>query len=425
MNYTINKMHLPGIAILLLTLSVSSPAQEILADGTIVGSRPYDFPAYADAYGYTRLNGSQDSIEKYWTKSEYENAVADDEFQFEKLLYTSDGLTVVAYVLKPKMANTAMPTVVFNRGSGWHKDIAPVLMPYMHRLAQQGFVVIAPMYRQTDGGEGIDANGGEDLNDLMNIYPVIQSLPYADETNIYMTGESRGATMVYQAIRDDFPMRAAAIWGGYTDLQPLAEAQPMLMEYAKQSWPGFGDDTQAGVERRSAVYWADSFDVPVLLMHGESDGSIPVSHTMNLAAKLQESGKLYGMIVYAEDGHILARSQLERDRASVAWFRRFSTEAEETRNKHLHTAATEEEINDRGYSLLRRGRLTESVQTFRINADRFPESSNAYDSLGEALAQSGDLDASIESYQRALALADDDSEKSRLREILQNLASRL
>lgn len=219
-------------------------------------------------------------------------------------------------------------------------------------------------------------------------------------------------------------MRAAAIWGGFTDMQPLLDQQPMMTAYAEQNWPGFGDDLQASVERRSAVYWADSFDVPVLLMHGESDGSIPVSHTFNLASKLQEAGKLYGLIVFAEDGHILHNSQVERDRASVDWFRRFSTQAEAEREHFLRTSASEEDINDRGYSLLRRDQVEQAAEVFHIGIERFPDSLNAYDSLGEALAISGDLGGAISSYGQALALADNDAEKTRLQEILADLKSR-
>lgn len=424
MDREFSSAHLVIFAIFLMALPVLAAAQDVPIDGTILGARPYEFPAYVDAYGYTRFDGTQDAIEKYWTRDEYEHALTDERFQFQKLLYASDGLSVVAYVLGPVGATTPLPTIVFNRGSGAHKDIAPVLMPYMHRLAQEGYLVIAPMYRQTDGGEGIDANGGDDLNDLLNILPVIRALPYADENNIFMTGESRGATMVYQAIRENFPMRAAAVWGGFTDLQVLLEQQPMMVEYAKQNWPGFGDDLQASVERRSAIYWPESFGIPVLLMHGESDGSIAVSQTLDLAGKLQQAGKLYGLIVFADDNHILHRSQLERDRASLNWFRKFDAQAAAEQQQFLQTTATERDITDRGYSLLRRGRNDEAVEVFQIGVQRFPESTNAHDSLGEALAQSGDVTGALGSYEKALDLADSDSERTRIRNILAELKSR-
>ena len=291
-------------------------------------------------------------------------------------------------------------------------------------MALKGYVVIAPMYRQTDGGEGIDANGGDDLNDLLNILPVIRALPYADENNIFMTGESRGAMMVYQAIRENFPMRAAAVGGGFTDLRPLIEQQPMLAEYAIKNWPGFGDDLQLSIERRSAINWPASFHVPVLLMHGESDGSVPVSHTLDLAGKLQQAGKLYGLIVFADDNHVLRRSLLERDRASLNWFRRFDAKAEAEQQHFLRTTAAEGDINDYGYSMLRRGRNEDAIDAFRINVKKFPDSPNAHDSLGEALANSGNLAGAIISYGQALELAEGDSEITRIQGILVELKSR-
>jgi len=412
-----------GIAtiLLFLVLVTASHAQTTPPDGQLLGERAYSFPSYENAYGYTRFNGTQDDIGKYWSKTEYENAITDDRFEFQKLLYASDGLSVVAYVYKPVVDDGALPVIVFNRGSGVHKDIAPVLVPYFHRLAQEGFVVIAPMYRQTDGGEGIDANGGDDLNDLLNTLPLIKALPYADADNIYMTGESRGAMMVYQAIRDGFPMRAAAVWGGFTDLQPLIDEQPMLAEYAKQTWPGFATNLEGQIRRRSAIFWAESFTTPILLMHGESDGSIPVAHTYNLAMKLQELGRLYGLVVFADDNHILSRSQVERDRESVRWFRNFSTEAENRRLDFLRTAASERDITDVGYSLLRRGQNDEAIAVFRIGTDRYPDAVNTHDSLGEALAATGKTEEAIASYSRALQLTDDATDRERIHDIIRNI----
>ena len=75
--------------ILTATFAFGLAAQEVRQDGTLLGERPYSFPAYAQAYGYTRFDGSQDAIEKYWTKAEYESAVDDQRFEFQKLLYAS------------------------------------------------------------------------------------------------------------------------------------------------------------------------------------------------------------------------------------------------------------------------------------------------------------------------------------------------
>ena len=75
-------------------------------------------------------------------------------------------------------------------------------------------------------------------------------------------------------------------------------------------------------------------------------------------------------------------------------------------------------INDAGYRLLRAGEIDGAVEVFDLNTDAFPESANAWDSLGEALMERGDRDRSIESYRRSLEL---DPSNDNAREQLQAL----
>ncbi len=54
-------------------------------------------------------------------------------------------------------------------------------------------------------------------------------------------------------------------------------------------------------------------------------------------------------------------------------------------------------MNRLGYALLEEKRLGAAVGIFRLNADAFPKSPNAWDSLGEAQAAAGDREAAIRS----------------------------
>ena len=87
----------------------------------------------------------------------------------------------------------------------------------------------------------------------------------------------------------------------------------------------------------------------------------------------------------------------------------------------LHTTASEQEVNNRGYSLLRRGRVEDAIEVFRLNVQRFPGSVNVNDSLGEALALSGDIPGAIKSYERALELTTESSEHDRILAALDSL----
>jgi len=65
---------------------------------------------------------------------------------------------------------------------------------------------------------------------------------------------------------------------------------------------------------------------------------------------------------------------------------------------------SEEQLNELGYSLLRRGSSSEGIAMFLLNAEVFPESANAQDSLGEGLEHVGDIEGATTAYRRAVEL---------------------
>jgi tetratricopeptide (TPR) repeat protein len=64
----------------------------------------------------------------------------------------------------------------------------------------------------------------------------------------------------------------------------------------------------------------------------------------------------------------------------------------------------EEELNDLGYQLIGMKRFAEAIEILKLNAEIFPASSNAYDSLAEAYMDHGDKDLAITNYRKSLEL---------------------
>jgi tetratricopeptide (TPR) repeat protein len=68
-------------------------------------------------------------------------------------------------------------------------------------------------------------------------------------------------------------------------------------------------------------------------------------------------------------------------------------------------ALKENEVNTWGYWLiLAYGKIKEAIEIFKLNVDLYPESSNVYDSLGEAYMRNGDKEFAIENYQKSVEL---------------------
>jgi dipeptidyl aminopeptidase/acylaminoacyl peptidase len=309
-----------GVALLAISLpAFNKVALAINADdGSIVERQAYTFPPYEKALQATR-------VKEYATKEEYERAVGDPSFEFEKLKYMSDGLRVIAYLYRPaRVSGRKMPAIVFNRGDVIRGDIAPELVSFFHRLAAEGFVVLAPMYRQSDGGEGRDEVGGADVNDLMNVVPLAKSLGFVDMNNLFLYGESRGGMMTYLAVKKNFPANAAAVYGAFTDLEALIKFRPEVYrpQVLKQLWPDYDARKDEILRSRSAVYWPEMLGAPLLIMHGGADWSVNPSQSLTIAQKLQGLGRTYELVIYAGDGHHLSQNERDRDQRATVWFKR-------------------------------------------------------------------------------------------------------
>ena len=64
----------------------------------------------------------------------------------------------------------------------------------------------------------------------------------------------------------------------------------------------------------------------------------------------------------------------------------------------------EEEMNNVGYALLQSQRVEDAVKIFRLNIAEFPQSWNAYDSLGEAYKTAGKTRSAIQNYRKSIEL---------------------
>jgi len=152
-------------------------------------------------------------------------------------------------------------------------------------------------------------------------------LPSVDASRLFLLGESRGGMMVLQAIRDGYPALAAATYGSPTDFFRLLEIYPDQYEgFADQLWPDWRTNTDEVLGRRSAIRWADRIEIPVLIMHGGNDQSMPVTQSLALAGRLQELGKVYELHVFGYENHMISGKAVRRDALVSAWFERHSTD---------------------------------------------------------------------------------------------------
>lgn len=78
---------------------------------------------------------------------------------------------------------------------------------------------------------------------------------------------------------------------------------------------------------------------------------------------------------------------------------------------------TENDLNDWGYRLLNgQGKPKEALAVFKLIVNQYPDSWNAYDSLGEALLKNGKKEEAISMYQKSVALNPDNQNGKKMLE---------
>jgi dipeptidyl aminopeptidase/acylaminoacyl peptidase len=143
--------------------------------------------------------------------------------------------------------------------------------------------------------------------------------------NVFLIGASRGAMQSFVALKKGIPVNAVAVFGGLNDLVASAKERPgLVINVWSKLIPNFNEKGEEALRSRSAVYFADKINVPVLIFHGGADWrSNTGSQALGLANKLQALGKTYELIIYAGDDHPTTYNRADRERRTVEWFKKF------------------------------------------------------------------------------------------------------
>ncbi|HEY94275.1 MAG TPA: prolyl oligopeptidase family serine peptidase [Dehalococcoidia bacterium] len=226
------------------------------------------------------------------------------------ITYMSDGLRVKGYLAQPR-GSGPYPAVVYNRGG--NLEFGKMTCETLKIYAYTGFVAIGSQYRGNDGGEGREEFGGVDINDVMNLIPILAALPNVDAEKIGMVGYSRGGMMTYlalkeQTIRGTNDIKAACTVGGTADLFINAENRDDMLNDVFIPLIGVSPSQKPEeYEDRSATYWADMINTPLLIQHGEFDWRVLPSESRKLVEELEKYGKDYKLITYPGDDHGLSK----------------------------------------------------------------------------------------------------------------------
>lgn len=253
-------------------------------------------------------------------------------------VYESDGIEVEGVMIRPldqSGENGKRPVVIYNRGGNAiggtlnFRAMQTFLMP----IAEQGYIVIASQYRGAAAFPAgvtrqpwLDQFGGNDVNDIKNLLPVIKGMPNADPTRIAMKGFSRGGMMSYLAASEMPELKALIVEAGVADLANSLSFRPgMEKNIFRRYMPNYEADKSSLLKARSVMQWLDKLppQLPILLVHGNKDIRVEVEQSQALAKALAQRGHPHKLVLYPEAGHELTTNRAEADAETAAWLKQY------------------------------------------------------------------------------------------------------
>ena len=240
--------------------------------------------------------------------SEYEQqagvALVDDYISYH-FFYESDGLAIEAYLAAPRELleqESLTDCLIYNHGGnkdyGALEGVETTFYAYQYQT-----ICVASNYRGCGKSEGTDTFGGQDVDDVIHLIDLCEKMPFIDGEYINMLGVSRGGMMTYEALRADDRIHRAVVVSGLADCFMEYEERDDMKEVYQELVGGTPQQMPEEYEKRSATYWADQINTPLLIFHSESDDRVSIAQAEELAAKLEAAGKEYQLISHETGGH--------------------------------------------------------------------------------------------------------------------------
>jgi dipeptidyl aminopeptidase/acylaminoacyl peptidase len=232
----------------------------------------------------------------------------------EKISWTNEGLTIPAYLWKPKNLRSGerAPVVMLVHG-GPTSQFSDNFTLHPQWLASRGYVVIAPNVRGSSGyGRKFeDANnrdwGHGDLRDVLAGVAWAKRQAYVDPAKIGITGNSYGGMMTLYAIAfAPNVFQAAVSQSGYGDLIAFQTRVPVLhhrklANYELGKWPST-PAVDAIYKRSSSIFKVKDVTTPTFIIHGAGLHVLDADYAgYEFAKALEGAGKLVRYKTYPNE----------------------------------------------------------------------------------------------------------------------------
>jgi len=248
----------------------------------------------------------------------------------------ADGLRLEGLLIQPLDGRRAAPTIVVVHGGPEAHQRNGWLTGYSSPgqvAAADGFAVFYPNYRASTG-RGVEFSmldhgdfAGREFDDIVDGVDYLVATGVADSARVGVTGGSYGGYATgWLTTRYSKRFAAGVMFVGISNtiskdgVSDIPE-EMFLVHQRMHPW----DDWQFFLER-SPIFWADSSNTPLLILHGKEDPRVPTDQSIEMYRNLKLRGSApVRLILYPGEGHgnTRAAARLDYNLRSLRWLEHY------------------------------------------------------------------------------------------------------
>ncbi|WP_371867712.1 alpha/beta hydrolase family protein [Duganella guangzhouensis] len=232
----------------------------------------------------------------------------------------ADGLSIPAFLTRPADGATKAPLVVLIHGGpterdywGWNEEV--------QLLAARGYAVFQPQFRGSSGfGKRFEQAGYGQWglamqDDITAGVRHLISEGIADPARICIVGASYGGyAAMWGLVKTPELYQCGVSFAGVADIEYMFQddsdrTDDKVTREMMLSRIGDARTRSVSFDQVSPLKHAERIRAPVLLMHGEDDQRVPLSHGKKMRQALERNGKQVQWLSFEEEGHGLAREE--------------------------------------------------------------------------------------------------------------------
>ena len=230
---------------------------------------------------------------------------------------TRDGLTMTAYLTKPKNTTGPTPMVLLVHGGPWARD-SWGYNPMHQWLADRGYAVLSPNFRGSTGFGKSFLNAGnrqwyaamqDDLVDATN-WAIENKI--ADSDRIAIMGGSYGGYATLAGLTRDPELYAAGVdIVGPSHVATLLETippywKPMIRMFETRVG---GLDEREYLDSISPLTHVDRIERPLLIAQGANDPRVKISESDQIVEAMESRDLPVTYVVFPDEGHGMRRPE--------------------------------------------------------------------------------------------------------------------